>query len=136
MRVPRRLWLRGEGWILGGLSLMWLAARFFPFSDYGPICAVRRATGMPCLTCGFTRSFASLVRGDWAHVWRECPGAIPFFAGAAVLTLVLLAGWASGFRITPGSRWTGRGRPWMWVVVMAIATLLANWIYRLRNGYI
>ncbi len=134
-KISRRLWLRGEGWLLGGLSLMWLAARFFPFREYGTMCAVRRATGLPCLTCGFTRSFASLVHGDGARVWRECPGAIPFFLCGAALTLVLVVGLAFGYRIAPGPRWNGRGRPWMWVIVAAVIVLFANWIYRLRSGY-
>ncbi|MBP7276139.1 MAG: DUF2752 domain-containing protein, partial [Kiritimatiellae bacterium] len=98
--------------------------------------AVRRTTGMPCPTWGFTRSFAALAHGHGGMVWRECPGAIPVFIVLAAITLALVAGLISGRRITPGPRWTGRGRPWAWVCVAAIALLLANWIYRLRHGFV
>lgn len=135
-RVSRGAWLRRHGWVLGGLSAAWLAARFFPFHEFRSMCAIRRGTGLPCLTCGFTRAFASLTRGQWEPVWRECPGAIPFFLFFAAVTIALLGGLIMGWSVMPGARWTGRGRPWAWALAAAMAVLLANWVYRLRNGLV
>jgi hypothetical protein len=48
---------------MGSLGLL-SAAAFFPFSALPKWCAFLLLTDLPCLTCGMTRSWVFLVRGD------------------------------------------------------------------------
>lgn len=35
------------------------------------VCPLRHLTGIPCPTCGMTRSFMAIVRGDWSQAFTE-----------------------------------------------------------------
>ena len=35
------------------------------------ICPIKHWTGIPCPTCGMTRSFMAIVRGDWTEAFSE-----------------------------------------------------------------
>jgi hypothetical protein len=52
--------------IYGGIGLLAvLVARFVPLARWFPFwgCVIRRKTGIPCLTCGMTRSFDWFMQG-------------------------------------------------------------------------
>lgn len=53
----------GWGLSVGSVGLIGAAA-FFPFSSLPKWCAFLLLTDLPCLTCGMTRSWVSLVHGD------------------------------------------------------------------------
>ena len=61
------------------------------------LCLWRRLTGLPCLTCGLTRSVCHAIRGDWSASVALHP--------AGVLLLAGLAGWGLWSAIE-----AGRGR--------------------------
>lgn len=61
-------------------------------------CLFRRATGIPCPGCGFSRAFLALLRGDWSDVQRLHPLA-PLLALEWVAIWLIAAAWAIGKRL-------------------------------------
>jgi hypothetical protein len=54
------------GIIYGGIALLAICAgRFVPVLMFAPSCVFRDLTGMPCPTCGATRSVVHLARGEF-----------------------------------------------------------------------
>lgn len=84
-RAARRLEpIVSAGLVICGVTLL-LLARLFPFGSLPPLCTFKHLTGLPCLTCGMTRSWVALVHGDVAQALAWNP------AGAA-LCLITIAG--------------------------------------------
>ena len=55
------------GLIYGGIALLLLcAARLLPVLDFLPSCPFHDLTGMPCPSCGSSRSLVHLAQGDIA----------------------------------------------------------------------
>jgi len=82
--------------------------RIMPFDDdpRHSVCTFRRITGLPCATCGMTRSLAALARGEWQRSRAYHP------LGGAV-ALALAAAWA--------------GMCWFWLRNMAVPARLVRW---------
>lgn len=91
MQLFMRKRRRGEiefGIVYGTIALCALVAgRVLPVFDLLPSCMFRSAVGIPCPTCGATRSLVHLAHGD-------LPGAIaqnPLFAAGLLAALVWMA---------------------------------------------
>ncbi len=54
-------------------------------------CALKSRTGLPCPTCGMTRSLALSLHGQWARAWRLMPAGPVALAGLLALGAALLA---------------------------------------------
>jgi len=114
------------GIIYGVIALLVLvAARYLPVLDIVPSCVFKQLCGIPCPTCGATRSVAYLAGGDLAASFLMNP-AVPLVL-TAVLVLCLaqaLAGLRGSkllfsFTVTEASLFrTG-----------TVAALLANWAF-------
>jgi hypothetical protein len=85
------------------------------------ICPIRRATGLPCPTCGLTRSVRAAGRLRLRESVTHHPLGIPALGAAALV--------ASG-RWRP-SAVTGRPSP---VVAAGVAVWVATWIVRLGRA--
>jgi hypothetical protein len=118
-------------WLAAGaaLALAWAVASWWhPGAAAGaPLCALRRATGLDCPTCGLTRALALLARGAWRESLALHPWALPLAlqAGAAWLAW---AAWLAG-RL--------RARPDRWIphaLAVNVVALLALWLARLLTG--
>ncbi|MGH7144409.1 MAG: DUF2752 domain-containing protein [Planctomycetota bacterium] len=74
----------------GVLLVAWL---YRPYVCTGPdLCGFHRATGIPCPTCGMTRSFCFLAHGEWAPAFGFNGLGPPLFvAMVAWMVLTLLA---------------------------------------------
>jgi hypothetical protein len=66
-------------------SFVWLASGW-PW----PGCWFRRLTGLPCPTCGATRSALSLAHGELAAAWGHNPLIFLCYAGTIILDLYCL----------------------------------------------
>jgi hypothetical protein len=70
MRISLRCKSPGEtefGIIYGSIAVMAIvAARYLPIMDMVPSCVFKTFTGIPCPTCGTTRSLVHLAHGDIA----------------------------------------------------------------------
>lgn len=94
-------------------------------SGVGPLCPVRRFTGIPCPGCGMRGGVTAVAHGDVVAGLAANPLAV-------VLVLVVATAWLSLLvrAVRPGSPGTG---PWLrrppsWLLGV---TLGASWIYQL-----
>jgi hypothetical protein len=92
------------------------------------ICLLRQLTGIPCPTCGMTRSFCSLGRGDLGAALRQHPLGPPVFLG-----FVLLLVRSGAIALTGRPLWTGLARALAWSVLPLAAALVAAWAWRVAG---
>ena len=94
------------------------------------LCPMKRLFGVPCPTCGTTRAFAELLRGDVVGAFARQP----LVMSSSLLGLPVLF----AIRIAFGRRKTAAllaavfRSVFFWC--LAAATVLANWIYVVRHG--
>jgi Flp pilus assembly pilin Flp len=67
--------------------LMLTAARFLPLLTLAPSCVFKALTGLPCPTCGSTRSITHLSHGDFSSAFVMNPLMV-VAVGAALLSLL------------------------------------------------
>ena len=123
---PRGAWL---AWLVAGaaLALAWAAVAASDPATGEALCALRRAGGVACPTCGVTRALTLLARG----AWRESLALHPW---AAALALQAVAAWVAWTAWLAGRL---RARPDRWVphaVAANLAVLAAFWLARLAAG--
>lgn len=117
---PWRAWLA-----LGGAALAaWavLAVWTPPEDAAWSVCLFRRATGLECPSCGFTRALAHLAHGDLAGSFARHPLAAPFAAEGAAL-------WLLAPLLLRGRRVGARGAAWF--AAAHVVLLVAVWVARL-----
>jgi hypothetical protein len=94
-------------------------------------CAVRSKYGLPCPTCGMTRSVVLALHGDWTGAWLMAPGGV---AGVLGILLLGCAAWALAFtQWRQAANWEaavwGAVRRWAPVYgVAATVVWLAGWV--------
>jgi hypothetical protein len=107
----------GAGWL--ALSLPW------------PRCPFFAVTGLPCLTCGATRSAIAFLHGSFFSALRWNPLAFAAFCGVIAFDLyaaIVLVGRLPRLRIVD---WTVAEKNA--VRIAAICLLALNWIYLLAH---
>ena len=86
------------------------------------LCLIKRCTGIPCPTCGFTRGLLSLLHGNITQAWLYNPllfsVLILFFTAAAVRFLL-----ARSLRVYL----TNTERKIAWI--LSFVLLFVNWAY-------
>jgi Protein of unknown function (DUF2752) len=96
-----------------------------------PRCPFFAVTGLPCVTCGATRSAIAFLHGDFLTALRWNPLAFVAFVGLIAFDLyatIVLVGRTARLRVVG---WTRNEKN---VVRMAVIGLLAlNWIYLLAH---
>ncbi|CAN5157486.1 hypothetical protein BH20VER2_BH20VER2_18640 [soil metagenome] len=120
------IWLLVSG-AAGLLGAAWLALRL-PW----PRCTFLAVTGLPCLTCGATRSAAAFLQGDLALAWQWNP--LVFLGICAVVlfdvyALLVLLTWAPRLRVSLTHPRAGRA-----VAGTLIVLALLNWGYVLLRS--
>lgn len=97
-----------------------------------PRCTFRAVTGVPCLTCGATRSFDALLHADLWQAVRTNPLVV-----TAIATIALFDLYALGVLLmrSPRLRVTFALPSARRVVLVVVGTAAAlNWLYLLRSG--
>jgi len=122
----RGAWL---AWLVAGatLALAWMTLAAVPSAPGGPVCALRRASGLACPTCGVTRALALLARGAWREALALHPWA-PALALQAVAAWMAWAAWLAG-RL--------RARPDRWIpaaLAVNAAAVAMLWLLRLATS--
>lgn len=109
---------------LAGVAALLVLRAWSPGDDPdGTICLFRRLTHHDCATCGMTRAFARLARGDVAGAAARHPLAVPLAIEFAALWLAAPLAIARRWRVPPA--WRDR-----WLLAHA-AAFLAVWAVRL-----
>ena len=94
------------------------------------LCTFKAITGLPCMTCGTTRTHGLLFRGDVAHALSMNPLATVAAIGLAAWGLgdlwLLRQQAALGLAVDPTAR--------RFLRVTAIVLVAANWAYLIANG--
>jgi len=119
----------------GSLALLLVAATLSParagvgtHQSLGlPPCGFLLTTGLPCVTCGMTTSFAHATRGDLVTAFHVQPAGTVLAVLAAMALLV--TGWASvtGASLAPLARVIWRPA----LIWFAGGAVLAAWLYKL-----
>ena len=88
-------------------------------------CSMRRA-GLPCPTCGLTRSMVMALHGQFARAWQMAPGGPVLLAGALLAAVALLL-WGVRQKQVPhaATRWIRAGA--MVYAAAAMAIWLGGW---------
>lgn len=119
------------GLILSGVILLGLA-RFFPFSSLPPLCTFKGLTGLPCLTCGMTRSWVALLHGDLpqAFVWNPIGATLCLVTVLGTLYLIGRTFGAPALRLasSPGERRALR--------VGLVLGVAVNWLFVFGQGQV
>jgi len=90
------------------------------------VCLLKRLTGMPCMTCGMTRSFCAIGRGEFPEALRLHPlGPVLYVLFAVVM---IRAAWMA----ISGRAWLDRtARVFLWSIPVLIAVAIVIWAVRL-----
>ncbi|MCZ7633314.1 MAG: DUF2752 domain-containing protein [Phycisphaerales bacterium] len=120
-RLPVPWWIVAIVVLWGG-SVMALELWRTHGGDAPITCTLRRATGIPCGTCGSTRAVFSLAQGDAASALRYNPFVT---IGGAALAGVGVMRIGFGKRLNLGLGTHGRRIAWCLVG----AAFIANWAY-------
>ena len=93
-----------------------------------PQCLVHQLTGHPCPTCGMTRSFIAMSRGDVREALLWHPLGPALFGAAGLAGVALLAGSAASrqWRLSAGEREARAGAAALAAVLLAFGAL--RWI--------
>ncbi len=120
------------GLIYGAIAFIAVgAARFLPLRELVPACVFRSLSGVPCPTCGSTRSLVHFSHGELAMAFSQNP------LFAMILILILVYSFVSGiaallklprlvFLLSPLER--------NLMSVGAFLLIAANWIYLISRS--
>ena len=115
------------GIIYGGIVLLaLLAGRFLPVRALAPSCAFKALAGMPCPTCGSTRSIVHLSHGDVASAFFMSPLVL---AGALAALVYLLYSLVTFFFDVPRIVVSLSGKEKDRIRALAALLILVNWLY-------
>jgi hypothetical protein len=109
-----------------GFAAIWLRFRL-PL----PMCHFREWTGMPCPTCGTTRMVQALLHGEIGLALALNPLLFLGLVGVGVWALA-----SSVARVFGLPTWRVRfeSREWLVIRLVAVATLLSDWVYLVWRG--
>ncbi len=115
------------GVVYGLIALVVLAAvRFLPHSGLLPSCVFLAVTGLPCPTCGTTRSFLHLAHGDLPAALAQNPLA----AAAMIAALAWMCASAALFLLrSPRPALVTTRSEGVLIRTAAVVLFLLNWSY-------
>jgi len=90
------------------------------------LCVLRHLTGLPCMTCGMTRSFCAISGGGFVEAFEHHPLGPVVYAVLAVT--MLRSGWIAA---TGRRRMERVARMLVWSIPVLALTALAVWALRL-----
>jgi hypothetical protein len=129
IKVKRR---RGQiefGIICGVIALLVLAAaRFLPVLAMAPSCAFKALTGLPCPTCGSTRSIVHLAHADLISAMSMNPLICTVFLAAVPVLLYCIVTLVFD---RPRIRFTLSNEEKNFFRICAFVIVLSNWLYLL-----
>ena len=118
-------------WLSASLASLGMAVAWFTLGLPWPVCVFHELTGLPCVTCGMTRSAIAFFHGHFLDALRWNPLIFAFLCGVTAFDLY-------AFTVivirTPRLRiafQTEAGKKSARMIV--IAALALNWVYLLSH---
>ena len=118
-------------WLCVSLASLVVAGAWFAMRLPWPRCVFHELTGLPCATCGATRSAIQFFHGQFLAAWKWNPLVFVFLSGVTVFDLYAFTVVATGvprlriaFR-TDAEKNSAR--------IIVIAAFVINWIYLLSH---
>lgn len=118
-------------WLAVSVASIALGAAWLMLGLRWPRCPFLALTGLPCVTCGATRSTIAFLHGDFLSALRWNPLALAALCALVVFDLyaaIVLIGRRPRLRIVD---WSGKEKNM--VRIAAISLLVLNWIYLLAH---
>jgi Protein of unknown function (DUF2752) len=136
MQVLRRPLAPGETdheliWLTVSVASLGLAATWFALGLPWPRCVFHELTGLPCITCGMTRSAIQFFHGHFLAAFQWNPLVFAALCGLSIFNayaFIVLAIRAPRLRI---ALWTRGQKKYARIIV--IAALALNWAYLLLH---
>lgn len=123
---PELIW----GAVLSSAGL--IAALWLRSGLPSPPCALHALTGIPCPTCGTTRSVAALLQGKTHTAFLLNPLTTTLLIGIAIY--VLYSAVAVAFRL-PRLRWEPlSASERRWIRIGVILLIASNWVWLAHRG--
>jgi hypothetical protein len=117
-------------WLAVSLGSLALAAAWFALGLPWPRCAFHDLTGLPCVTCGMTRSAIQFFHGHFLTAWKWNPLVFAFLCG--VTAFDLYAFFALVTR-APRLRVAFRQKERKYARMILTTALALNWMYLLSH---
>lgn len=127
-RVSRELRQLAVLWALVAAAVVALRPFWLALAPYLPPCPWRAATGLPCPTCGTTRSALALLHGDIFSALATNPLATVVAVGFLLGGPLALA-WALTARPLPPLPRV----PWVALRVAVVLAVAANWAWLMAH---
>lgn len=96
------------------------------------VCLIKSATGVPCPSCGTTRSVLAGIKGDWQAAFHWNPLGLILLPAMVIIPIWIIvdvvtgrAGFLKSYRNLESFLHR------KWVYIPAIALMLANWIWNI-----
>jgi hypothetical protein len=120
-RPPWPLWavLIVLVWFGSGAGTVWLS---YHFDRQVQLCLIKRLTGYPCPTCGFTRGGLSLLHGHIIRAWLYNPLLFSVLSLFVAVTGIRVF-FARGIKISL----TKNERIFFWILMIVL--FFTNWAY-------
>lgn len=118
-------------WLSASLASLGLAAGWFVLGLPWPHCAFHDLTGLPCMTCGMTRSAFQFFHGKFLFSLRWNPLVFAALCGLSIFNayaLIVLVMRAPRLRIAFRSHAEKK-----YARFIVIAVLASNWVYLLAH---
>jgi hypothetical protein len=136
MQVLRRPLAPGETdheliWLTVSVASIGLAATWFALGLPWPRCVFHELTGLPCMTCGMTRSAIRFFHGDFLAASQWNPLVFAALCGLSIFNayaFIVSATRAPRLRI---ALWTRAEKKYARIIV--ITALGLNWVYLLSH---
>jgi hypothetical protein len=117
-------------WLCVSLASLAVAAAWFAMGLPWPRCVFHELTGLPCVTCGATRSAIQFFRGHFLAAWRWNPLIFMFLLG---LTVFDIYAFFTLVTRTPRLRIAFRQVEKKYARQIVLTAFALNWIYLLSH---
>jgi uncharacterized protein DUF2752 len=118
-------------WLTVSLGSLGIAALWFTLGLPWPGCIFHEFTGLPCVTCGATRSMIEFFRGHFLAALKWNPLVFLFLCGVAAFDVYAFAVVTT---CSPRLRFVfGNQAETQYARAILIAALVLNWVYLLSH---